>query len=119
MTPRQKLNCRFNAQRVLPWPSAEGAKAEASRFERQPRLQADSAEALLAMALRGLGVALLPGWLVDDAIARGELVSVIDPGHFARQPIHALYRNSMYVPAAIRVFIDLLTARWNDQESVR
>ena len=95
------------------------ATTEPSRFERQPRLQADSAEALLAMSLRGLGVALLPGWLVDDAIAQGELVSVIDPGHFARQPIHALYRNSMYVPAAIRVFIDLLTARWNDQESMR
>ncbi|MFK0094689.1 LysR substrate-binding domain-containing protein [Pseudomonas sp. NPDC090592] len=93
------------------------ATPEISRFERPSRLQADSAEALLAMALRGLGVALLPGWLVADTLAKGELVSVIDPGHFARQPIHALYRNSMYVPATIRVFIDQLTQQWATQQS--
>ncbi|HEN8729997.1 TPA: LysR family transcriptional regulator [Pseudomonas putida] len=90
---------------------------ESCQFVRPSRFQADSAEALLDMASRGLGVALLPSWLVDDAIAKGKLCAVLDPQHFARQPIHALYRNSMYVPAAIRIFIDQLAARWALEET--
>lgn len=90
-----------------------------ARFEYPPRLQADSAEALMAIAVRGLGVTLLPAWLVGEAIAMGELDAVVDPAHLLRQPIHALYRNSMYVPAAIRVFIDQLTDRWAALETTR
>ncbi len=64
-------------------------------------------------ALAGLGPALLPDWLVDEAVARGELIDVF--------PLHAaatattfdtaawlVYPSRAYLPNKVRVMIDFL-----------
>lgn len=71
---------------------------------------ADNAAALLAFALHGAGIALLPEWLVADDVAQGRL-SVLLPNHaFPRQGIYAVYPNTRYVADKVRLFIDHLRA---------
>ena len=76
-----------------------------------PSIMADSAAALLAFALSGAGVALLPSWLVQDALAAGTLIAVLPDHRFPRQGIYALYPNTRHVPEKVRAFIDFLHAR--------
>lgn len=74
-------------------------------------ITADSASSLLAFALAGAGVAILPAWLVQDEVAKGELIQLLPDYHFPRQGIYALYPNTRHVPEKVRTFIDFLNAR--------
>lgn len=81
--------------------------------KKAPRLFADSAQALMAFALAGGGVALLPEWLVRDALDTGKLVPVLPEYTFARQGIYAVYPDARHVPAKVRTFIDFMRASVN------
>lgn len=72
---------------------------------------ADSASSLLAFALAGAGIAILPAWLVHDEIARGGLIQLLPDHQFPRQGIYALYPNTRHVPEKVRSFIDFLHDR--------
>ena len=70
------------------------------------------AGSLLSAALLGLGPALLPDWLVDDAIANGDLVEVF-PQHRATATTFEtaawlVYPSRAYLPSKVRVFADFL-----------
>lgn len=82
-------------------------------IKKAPRLFADSAQALMAFALAGCGVALLPAWLVRHALDDGKLVSVLPEYTFARQGIYAVYLDAPHVPAKVRTFIDFMRTRVN------
>ncbi|MHA0900126.1 LysR family transcriptional regulator [Enterobacter ludwigii] len=82
-------------------------------IKKAPRLFADSAQALMAFALAGCGVALLPAWLVRHALDDGKLVSVLPEYTFARQGIYAVYPDAPHVPAKVRTFIDFMRTRVN------
>ncbi|RBO19817.1 LysR family transcriptional regulator [Enterobacter ludwigii] len=82
-------------------------------IKKAPRLFADSAQALMAFALAGCGVALLPEWLVRHALDDGTLVSVLPEYTFARQGIYAVYPDATHVPAKVRTFIDFMRTRVN------
>ncbi|MEP8942769.1 LysR family transcriptional regulator [Enterobacter ludwigii] len=82
-------------------------------IKKAPRLFADSAQALMAFALAGCGVALLPEWLVHHALDDGTLVSVLPEYTFARQGIYAVYPDAPHVPAKVRTFIDFMRTRVN------
>lgn len=75
------------------------------------KIMADSAAALLAFALNGAGVALLPSWLIKDELAQGSLIRLLPDHHFPRQGIYALYPNTRHVPEKVRGFIDFLHGR--------
>lgn len=90
----------------------DGEKA-ALEIKQPPRLFADSAQALMAFALAGCGVALLPEWLVQKALASGELVAVLPDYEFASQGIYAVYPDARHVSAKVRTFIDFMRARVN------
>ncbi|OTA21891.1 transcriptional regulator PtxR [Xenorhabdus beddingii] len=76
-----------------------------------PMLMADSAASLLAFALSGAGVALLPAWLVREDIVNGRLIQLLPHYRFPRQGIYALYPNTRHVPEKVRTFIDFLQQR--------
>lgn len=82
-------------------------------IKKASRLFADSAQALMAFALAGCGVALLPEWLVRHALDDGKLVSVLPEYTFARQGIYAVYPDAPHVPAKVRTFIDFMRTRVN------
>lgn len=81
------------------------------KVEDAATLMGDSAAALLAFALHGAGVALLPEWLVRPAIAEGKLCPLLADHQFPAQSIYALYPNTRHVPEKVRAFIDFLRGR--------
>lgn len=76
------------------------------------RLRANNSDALLAAAIGGLGVALLPSWLAGDPIASGELVRLLPDyeGRFTRreQGIYGVYLRNPYLAPKVRLFLDHL-----------
>jgi len=67
----------------------------------------------MAFALAGSGVALLPEWLVREALDARNLVSVLPGYTFSRQGIYAVYPDARHVPAKVRSFIDFMRTSVN------
>lgn len=65
-------------------------------------------DALLAAALAGAGLAQLPTWLVQEQLASGALVPVMQDCTGAEMPIHAVWPRSRYLKPAQRAVIDAL-----------
>lgn len=77
------------------------------------KISVDSARALMAFALAGSGVALLPQWLVNTALEDGTLIHVLPDYHFPRQGIYAVYPDARHVSTKVRAFIDFLRSQWD------
>jgi DNA-binding transcriptional LysR family regulator len=78
------------------------------------------AGSLLTAALIGLGPALLPDWLVDDAIAAGALVNVF-PTHRATATTFdtaawLVYPSRAYLPNKVRVIADFLREKMSTKK---
>jgi len=93
----------------LHW-QVSGPQGEIVSFKAQSNanITADSAGALLAFALAGSGVALLPEWQVKSAIQQGRLLHLLADHHFPQQSIYALYPQTRHVSQKVRAFIDFL-----------
>ena len=80
------------------------------------RLRADDSEPLRAGALSGLGIVLLPSWLIGDDLRAGTLVRVLPEWQamIATQPsgIFGLYPPHRAVPQKVRAFLDFLQQRF-------
>ncbi|MCX4164902.1 MULTISPECIES: LysR family transcriptional regulator [Paraburkholderia] len=74
----------------------------------KPRIVADNASVLRALALRGSGVALLPEWLVRDDLASGALIDALPDYRFPKQAVYALYLPTRHVPQKIRAWVDFM-----------
>ena len=74
--------------------------------------QANQAEALRAAVLSGLGVAILPTFLVGQEVQAGALQAVF-PGTVAfKSVIYAIYPHTRHLVPKVRVFVDFLAARF-------
>ncbi|GAB4062133.1 LysR family transcriptional regulator [Uliginosibacterium sediminicola] len=69
---------------------------------------ANNAEALLQCAIQGLGIILLPDFIVDAALADGRLREVLQPWAPPPFGLHVVRPSSRTVPTRIRLFIDYL-----------
>jgi DNA-binding transcriptional LysR family regulator len=74
------------------------------------QFRANDSEALLTAAIAGLGVALLPSWIVGDAIRSGKLVRLLKSHHamfaLGERFVWAIYPPKRVVAPKVRVFID-------------
>lgn len=76
----------------------------------QGRLKLNNGEAIRDMAIEGLGLAMLPGFIAVPAIAAGRLTRVLE-GHATRtMPIVAVWPPVSPLPAKLRRLIDHLAA---------
>lgn len=118
-TPEKLAQVKWIAHSRLPLPmtwtirNAQGISIP-FRVNVAPDIAADSASALLAFALHGAGVALLPDWLVQPEIDAGNLSHLLPDHRFPTQGIFALYPNTRHVPEKVRQFIDFLRNRMAD-----
>lgn len=77
----------------------------------------DNGEAILQLALNGLGIVQLPIWMVDEHIKAGTLKTIL-PNYTANPlPFNAIYPQSRYVPLKVRCFIDYLKQRLAEDAS--
>ena len=74
-------------------------------------LYADNAGVLHRSVLQGLGIAMLPLWLVGEALATGRLVTVLDEFRQIPDgtPINAIYPHKNLMAPKVRVFLDYLS----------
>jgi LysR family transcriptional regulator, pyoluteorin biosynthesis regulator len=88
---------------------------EARAYQVSGRVTSDSAEALLASALAGVGLAHLPTWLVHEQIQSGHLVAVLrnfDGGESVHGGIYAVRPASRTPSAKVRALVQLLRKRF-------
>lgn len=94
-----------------------GPKEERTLVRVSGTLIADDGPALVAAAVAGLGLALVPRWLAGAELARGELRAVLtdhasDP---AETPLYAVYPSQPHLPPKVRAFIDFLVERFRGE----
>ncbi len=71
----------------------------------------DSLEVSAMAAVRGVGMARLPTWLVADALAAGNLVRVFEEPRPFGYALNAVWPQARALPLKTRVVIDLLAQR--------
>ena len=94
--------------RNRPWQLRSGGRA----IELHPAhaVQIDDTEGLAAAARLGLGLSQLPDNVVQEELARGELVEVLRRLRPAPMPISAVVPSGRLVPPRVRVVLDALEA---------
>jgi len=77
------------------------------------RLCSNNGNALRVAALAGLGIALVPAFLMRKDVQNGTLVTILDG--FEPKPInlYAIYPPTRFLAAKVRVFIDFLAQRFS------
>jgi DNA-binding transcriptional LysR family regulator len=83
------------------------------KVEGRSRLRLDSGEALRDAAVAGLGIAALPGFLVDEDLASGRLEALLPSCETEAVRIMAIYPSKRHLPAKVRRFIDLMVEQWS------
>ncbi|WP_260604326.1 substrate binding domain-containing protein [Pandoraea apista] len=77
-----------------------------------PAIAVDNLLVIRELALRGAGVAQLPAYLCQDAIDDGSLVPVLQTVRSRPATLYAMYPSRRGMTSAVRVFLDLVRARW-------
>ena len=92
--------------RSRPWQLRQGRRV----VELHPpqRAQVSDTETLGAAARLGLGLVQLPDYIVQDELARGELVPVLPSLQPAPMPISAVVPSGRLVPPRVRVLLETL-----------
>ena len=92
--------------RSRPWQLRQGRRV----LEIHPpqSVQVSDTEALATAALLGLGLTQLPDYIVQDALASGELVAVLPEHQPAPMPISAVVPSGRLVPPRVRVLLEAL-----------
>jgi DNA-binding transcriptional LysR family regulator len=81
------------------------------------RLTVNNGGSLLRAAESGLGIARLPCFIIENAIAEGRVVPILENLPEDRIGIHAVYPEGKFIQPVLRAFIDFLVEyfRENDQ----
>jgi DNA-binding transcriptional LysR family regulator len=110
-------NCNYEPNGM--WNLQLEGKARSFRIGR--RMRADSGTVLLEGVRAGLGLAILPTFMVADLIVAGEIVPVLQSYAPSGGRISAVYRKTVGTPPRIKVLVDHLIAeiehpaRWDTQ----
>ena len=75
------------------------------------RLQTNNGDMLMAAAIAGWGVAMLPSFIVGAALENGDLTCLLQGYPTLDGAIHAVYPASRQVSRRVRVFCDFLAER--------
>jgi DNA-binding transcriptional LysR family regulator len=73
----------------------------------------NSSLALQAGALRGLGIALLPKYCINEKLRTGELQRVLSEYRFAERPFFVMFPNKRNLSLKVRLMIDFLTLQFS------
>lgn len=102
-----------------PWVSIAGSQfwsaKEITLYNREGREQAlhfapvlvcEGVTSVREAVRDGLGVALLPDWLIRDELRSGELVTVLPQWKTKDLPVHVVYAGQRILPLRVSAFID-------------
>lgn len=84
--------------------------SDGRRLRLRSRFQVNDLFAVRELAEAGAGIAALPDYVADDAIAAGRLVHVLPEIIVAELPVHAVWPSRRHLPRRVSVVIEALTA---------
>ena len=77
---------------------------------------ANNGDALRVAALKGLGLTLLPTFIVGADLQAGNLVTVLDQYMVQKLAMHAVYPTSRHLSPKVRAFVDFLFERFGARQ---
>lgn len=77
-------------------------------------LRTNDVDSILAAALAGMGIAILPAYLAHPAIAREALVPLLSEFALPAQPMHAVYPSPRLVPTKVLAWIEFMQTQFGD-----
>lgn len=117
-TPRDLKNHRLlhfhGAPNMRTW-SFKAPDGKTEEISVQSVLCSNNVEPILDAAIRGFGVAVLPGMAAKDALDRGEIRQVLTDYSLPARILQAIYPPNRYVSAKVRLFTDFLIDRYSGQ----
>lgn len=87
-----------------------------SRIKIKTRFASNSSQSLEAAAVAGIGIVLLPGYMMNKHIKQGKLISLLDDYCPANIGIHAVYPATRHLAMKVRIFVDFLVDRFQREE---
>jgi len=96
----------------------EGPISQQSSWITGP-FNANDSEVLRQLSIAGHGIAAFFDFMVHEAIASGELVTVLKEHPSVSRPILALYPQNRHLLPKVRVFIAFLAALFDGQRARR
>jgi DNA-binding transcriptional LysR family regulator len=72
----------------------------------KPVLISEGVTSLREAARAGLGIAVLPDWLIREDIVSGRLVRVLPQWNARELPCHVVYQGHRMLPVRVRTFVD-------------
>ncbi|MEM6906203.1 MAG: LysR family transcriptional regulator [Pseudomonadota bacterium] len=75
------------------------------------RMKANNGNVLRDAAIRGLGIALQPSFILYKSVARGDLEVVLPDYRWQTIPIHTIYPQTRHLSAKARAFMDFVRAK--------
>ena len=84
---------------------------ETKSFPVSGRLQANSGDALLDAAVRGLGITRAPTFIAEQAVREGKLEILLRKFPTPALGIYAIFPSNRYVPHRVRALVDFIAGR--------
>jgi DNA-binding transcriptional LysR family regulator len=92
--------------------SLEGAtERDRVKFKPLSVLRTNNENLMRDAAIDGMGIAFLPTWMIDDAIAERDLELVL-PQYYRPGTLYAVYTSRRYLSSKVRSFVDFLSDRF-------
>ncbi|WP_221793964.1 LysR family transcriptional regulator [Oceanobacter mangrovi] len=85
-------------------------------FVPRPVLTTNEARLALEMVLDGMGIGYLPSYMVEQYLARGELVALLADWNAGDKDVHMIYPHRSSLPARTRAFIDYVIEHFPKHE---
>jgi DNA-binding transcriptional LysR family regulator len=89
---------------------------EEVRIKIKTNFSSNSSQSLEAAAVAGIGIVLLPGYMMSKHVKKGKLISLLDEYCPANIGIHAVYPATRHLATKVRVFVDFLAERFQSEE---
>jgi DNA-binding transcriptional LysR family regulator len=94
------------------WQFRERGSKEVLAIPVEPRFSAASGAVLRRAAVAGMGLAVLPRFMVAADLDAGRLCVVLDSLHAPPLGVYAVYPESRRAPSKVRAFVDVLVAHF-------
>ena len=92
---------------------------ESAEVEISGNIVANDAHALMDMANAGVGIAMLPNFLVASKVHSGELIVLLRDWELGRFGVYGVYTSRKHMPAILRTFLDFLVERFDTDPNWR
>ena len=105
---------------VAPYPEWRFAEAGRPLVQRiRPRLRTTTNDAARSFALAGLGIVRLLSYQAADALARGELLPLLEDFEAPAIPVHIVHHEGRHMTQKVRAFIDLAVDTLRANQALR